>query len=290
MRRHCGPSIVVVAHTSDNAFVHHLNHARVTAGPRISTAAPVCICCHQSTCLLHGCPKNDKNTQSKSGSFAAMPKSQPKGDGQSKAISPKKDAKAPKSGRGKLMLFLLVLGAVFLYKVSSGNPTQTVGRLLQVMWKGMPGREDAAKFEKAYTNVGSNDQHSAYDGNVADSFYNLASDFYEYGWGDSFHFGFRRWHEPHRMAIANSQNWVATQLHVKDNDRVLDMGCGVGGPLRGIIRATGANVTGVTINQHQVDRGYEICSKEPPFVRERCHFHRSDYLKVQRGASSHSLL
>jgi hypothetical protein len=193
-----------------------------------------------------------------------------------------------KSIRSKLLLVLVVLGAVFLYKVSSGNPTQQIGRLLQIMWKGMPGREDATKFEQAYSKVGSNDQHSAYDGNVADSFYNLASDFYEYGWGDSFHFGFRRWHEPHRMAILNSQNWVATQLHVKDNDRVLDMGCGVGGPLRGIIRATGANVTGVTINQHQVDRGYDICSREPQFVRDRCHFHRSDYLKVRTAASASS--
>ena len=214
-----------------------------------------------------------------------------KGQGQHKGDNSKKEAHAAKkSGRGRLVIFLLFLGAVFLYKVSNGNPTQTVGRLLQVMWKGMPGKEDAAKFEQAYSKVGSNDQHSAYDGNVADSFYNLASDFYEYGWGDSFHFGFRRWHEPHRMAILNSQNWVATQLHVKDNDRVLDLGCGVGGPLRGIIRATGANVTGVTINQHQVDRGYEICSREPAFVRERCHFHRSDYLKVQHPASSHALL
>ncbi len=221
-----------------------------------------------------------------------------KSQGNSAADSQKSPSKnsnrsgAPKSNKssGKWVLLLLVLGAAFVYKVSNGNPTQQIGRLLQVMWKGMPGREDATKFEKAYSKVGSNDQHSAYDGSVADSFYNLASDFYEYGWGDSFHFGFRRWHEPHRMAILNSQNWVATQLHVKDNDRVLDMGCGVGGPLRGIIRATGANVTGVTINQHQVDRGYEICSKEPAFVRDRCHFHRSDYLKVLYTCTRQQLL
>ena len=80
---------------------------------------------------------------------------------------------------------------------------------------------------------------------VAESFYNLATDFYEYGWGDSFHFGFRRKGEPHAQALANSQNFVATQLHVKNGDRVLDMGCGIGGPLRGVVRATGANVTGV---------------------------------------------
>jgi 24-methylenesterol C-methyltransferase len=33
-------------------------------------------------------------------------------------------------------------------------------------------------------------------------------------------------------------------------DRVLDMGCGIGGPLRGVVKATGANITGVTINGH----------------------------------------
>jgi len=43
-------------------------------------------------------------------------------------------------------------------------------------------------------------------------------------------------------------------------DRVLDMGCGIGGPLRQVVRMTGANVTGVTINQHQVNRGKEITS------------------------------
>ena len=55
-------------------------------------------------------------------------------------------------------------------------------------------------------------KHNAYDADVAESFYNLATDFYEYGWGDSFHFGFRRKGEPHVQAIKNSQNFVATQL------------------------------------------------------------------------------
>lgn len=57
--------------------------------------------------------------------------------------------------------------------------------------RGMPSREDATKFDDVYTEVSGNEQHNAYDGDVAESFYNLATDFYEYGWGDSFHFGFR---------------------------------------------------------------------------------------------------
>jgi len=52
---------------------------------------------------------------------------------------------------------------------------------------------------------------------------------------------------------SNQRNPFLIPAHqVKDMDQVLDMGCGIGGPLRGVVRATGANVTGLTINQHQV--------------------------------------
>lgn len=64
-------------------------------------------------------------------------------------------------------------------------------------------------------------------------------------------------------------------------DRVLDMGCGIGGPLRQVVRMTGANVTGVTINQHQINRGKEITSQLPKFMQERCHFVKDDYLNIQ---------
>jgi sterol 24-C-methyltransferase len=150
-----------------------------------------------------------------------------------------------------------------------------------MMRRGIMGGERVDSFDKAFVGVDGNKQHNAYDADVANSFYNLATDFYEYGWGDSFHFGFRRQGEPHSRAILNSQVFVAQKLQVGDMARVLDMGCGIGGPLRSIVRLTGANVTGVTINQHQVNRGREICSKLTPYMQERCHFVREDYLDVK---------
>ena len=66
-----------------------------------------------------------------------------------------------------------------------------------------------------------------------------------------------------------------------DGDRVLDMGCGIGGPLRGVVRATGANVTGITINQHQINRAREITRGLSPWMQARCHFVRQDYLNIQ---------
>ena len=36
--------------------------------------------------------------------------------------------------------------------------------------------------------------------------------------------------------------------------RGLDVGCGVGGPMRTIASTSGAHITGITINQYQVNR------------------------------------
>ncbi len=94
----------------------------------------------------------------------------------------------------------------------------------------VPGDENATSYSDIFSGVRGNDQHSAYDADVARSFYNLANEFYEYGWGDSFHFGFRRKTEPHRVSISNSQNFVAQKLQVRDMDRVVDMAAATAGP------------------------------------------------------------
>lgn len=47
---------------------------------------------------------------------------------------------------------------------------------------------------------------------------------------------------------------IAALIGLKPGMRALDCGCGVGGPLRTIAAVSGAHVTGITINQYQVDR------------------------------------
>jgi len=194
-------------------------------------------------------------------------------------IRSKSSGKGEKAGFPMWMIVLLV-GMFFTYSFR-GNPTQQVGKLVKMMKEGMAGGENSFEFDNIYKDVGSNDQHNAYDADVANSFYNLATEFYEYGWGDSFHFGFRRYYEGHAKSIENSQNFVAQKLGVTDMSRVLDMGCGIGGPLRGVVCATGANVTGLTINAHQVKRAREITRGLTPWMQARCHFERQDYLAIK---------
>lgn len=178
--------------------------------------------------------------------------------------------------------FLYIVGVVLaVFVARGGNPMVQVQRIITMAKGRVATKVDLNQWDDTYEGVASNDQHNAYDADVADNFYNLATDFYEYGWGDSFHFGFRRKGEPHEIALRNSQNFVATQLHVKNGDRVLDMGCGIGGPLRGVVRATGANVTGLTINQYQVDRAYAITRELPQWMQDRSNFVVQDYLDVK---------
>jgi len=189
----------------------------------------------------------------------------------------KSEAKKEKSSSWSVfrILFVLVIG-VGLAMVKSGFVISFT-----------PGDEDVTNFSKIYGGVKGNDQHSAYDADVARSFYNLANEFYEYGWGDSFHFGFRRKTEPHSVSIRNSQNFIAQKLMVGDMANVLDIGCGIGGPMCGVVRATGANVTGLTINPYQIKRGREITSELSPWMQARCHFSLQDYLKVEGLPEDH---
>ena len=47
---------------------------------------------------------------------------------------------------------------------------------------------------------------------------------------------------------------IAKAIDLRAGMKALDCGCGVGGPMRTIAKATGAHVTGITINEYQVKR------------------------------------
>ena len=97
---------------------------------------------------------------------------------------------------------------------------------------------------------------------VSSSYYNLATDFYEYGWCASFHFCRFAYGESFHRAIARHEHYLALKMNLQDNQRVLDVGCGVGGPAREIIKFSGVNVTGLNNNDYQIDRSLKYAQKE----------------------------
>ena len=93
---------------------------------------------------------------------------------------------------------------------------------------------------------------------LVSNYYSLSTDFFEYGWGQSFHFANRFRGETLAESIQRHESYLALKMQVKPGDKVLDLGCGVGGPLRRIANLTGAHITGVTISEYQIQRAKQI--------------------------------
>jgi len=99
------------------------------------------------------------------------------------------------------------------------------------------------------------------DKSFVDYYYRLVTDFYEFGWGDCFHFAPLRKSESFQTSMRRHEYYLALRLGIKPTDHIVDMGCGIGGPARYISAFTGAKVTGVTINEYQVARAQKINEK-----------------------------
>ncbi|ODV88244.1 hypothetical protein CANARDRAFT_5538 [[Candida] arabinofermentans NRRL YB-2248] len=85
-------------------------------------------------------------------------------------------------------------------------------------------------------------------------YYNLVTDFYEYGWGSSFHFSRYYKGEAFRQATARHEHYLALKMGINENMKVLDVGCGVGGPAREITRFTNCEIVGLNNNDYQIER------------------------------------
>lgn len=133
---------------------------------------------------------------------------------------------------------------VFIGSLSSSKKHGRIGK-----YNDLHNKEGAGEREEEYTEL-------------VDSYYDLATEFYEWGWGTSFHFATRFSFENFRQSILRHEYYLAGKLQVPKGAKILDCGCGVGGPARNIARFTGCNVTAVTLNQYQVDRGNLLCRRE----------------------------
>eukprot|EP00741_Cyanophora_paradoxa_P024439 tig00022075_g23596.t1 len=103
-----------------------------------------------------------------------------------------------------------------------------------------------------------NDSRKEIYDTIAKYYYDLVTDFFEFGWGQSFHFAPRFYGESFEMSIARHEQWLALKMGLKPGMKVLDVGCGVGGPARTIARFSGANVVGLNLNDYQIKRGLKL--------------------------------
>jgi len=65
-------------------------------------------------------------------------------------------------------------------------------------------------------------------------------------------------------------------MGLRENMRVLDVGCGVGGPAREIVKFTGANVMGLNNNDYQIERATRYAAKEK--LSHKLKFTKGDFM------------
>lgn len=113
---------------------------------------------------------------------------------------------------------------------------------------------------------------------LTNAYYNLATDLYEYGWGQSFHFARYYKGEPFYQAIARHEHFLAHKMNIQAGQAVLDVGCGVGGPAREIATFTNANVTGLNNNDYQISRAEAYAERRG--LESQCKFVKGDFMKM----------
>ncbi len=78
----------------------------------------------------------------------------------------------------------------------------------------------------------------------------------------------------------------ALLMGLRPGMKVLDVGCGVGGPAREMAKFIGCQIVGITINQRQIDHAVELTAQAG--LGHLCTFLKGDFLKLDEHFASES--
>ncbi len=114
---------------------------------------------------------------------------------------------------------------------------------------------------------------------MINDYYDVVTDFYEHGWGQSFHFAARARRESFDASLARAEHYLGLRLNLRPGMRVLDVGCGVGGPMRSIARFSGASIEGVNNNDYQLQKVRQ--HNEEAGLSHLCSAFKGDFMNLQ---------
>ena len=89
-------------------------------------------------------------------------------------------------------------------------------------------------------------------------YYDLCSEFMIWGWGESLHFAPLTPHESLEESKVRHQRLMISKLELQQDMTVVDVGCGVGGPMRRVVREAGVRVVGININKIQLEKAKRL--------------------------------
>ncbi|MFD0567701.1 methyltransferase domain-containing protein [Kitasatospora saccharophila] len=120
---------------------------------------------------------------------------------------------------------------------------------------------------------------------AVERYYDITLDLYEELWGEHVHHGF--WDEGQSPALDGADRHAATDRLVRElvehaavpaGSRILDVGCGIGGPALQLAGPLGCTVEGVTLSARQAARANE--KARAAGLDHRARFHQQDALST----------
>ena len=93
---------------------------------------------------------------------------------------------------------------------------------------------------------------------TVDEYYDLCGEFMVFSWGESLHFAPLSPHESLEESKIRHQRLMIAKLELQESMTVVDVGCGIGGPMRRVVREAGVRVVGVNSNRIQLDRAKSL--------------------------------
>ena len=89
-------------------------------------------------------------------------------------------------------------------------------------------------------------------------YYDLCSAIMVFGWGESLHFAPLSPRESLEDSKIRHQRLMISKLEMREGMSVIDVGCGIGGPMRRVVREAGVKVVGVNSSEFQLEKAKSL--------------------------------
>ena len=92
-------------------------------------------------------------------------------------------------------------------------------------------------------------------------YYDLCNEFMVFGWSESLHFAPLSPRESLEDSQVRHQRLMIAKLELQEGMTVIDVGCGVGGPMRRVAREAGVRVVGINSSEVQLEKARSLTAE-----------------------------
>ena len=133
---------------------------------------------------------------------------------------------------------------------------------LKSAYRGSDAHRRVREFDGWTDRAHGNEGGTGYDhAETVKEYYDLCGEFMVFGWGESLHFAPLSPRESLEDSKIRHQRLMIDKLELRKGMTVIDIGCGIGGPMRRVATEAGVRVVGLNNNEIQLDKAKSLNSE-----------------------------